>query len=93
MGGFGLSAVPSDPIPEFAITQARVVLAAMRPHRLVDERREAAGLVPEHAGDEGRVRVGVDEDSPDIEKHGARTALGVHAFRSFWYCEDPTSGP
>ncbi|EDN80282.1 hypothetical protein ACTODO_00722 [Schaalia dentiphila ATCC 17982] len=37
--------------------------------------------------------MGIDEDATDIEKHGARTALGVHAFRSFWYCEGPTTDP
>ena len=55
----------------------------MGPHRLIDESREITRAVAEQFGDSVGVRVGVDEDTTDIEKHGARTALGVHAFRSF----------
>ena len=65
----------------------------MRPHRLVHERCEAARAIPKQFGDRLWVWVGIDEDATDIEKHGARTALGVHAFRSFWYCKDPTADP
>ena len=55
----------------------------MGPHRLINERRETSGAVAEQLGDSMRVWVSVHEDATDIEKHGARTALGVHAFRSF----------
>ena len=65
----------------------------MGPHRLIDERRETSRTIAEQLSDSVRVRVSIHEDTTDIEKHGARTALSVHAFRSFWYCEGPTTDP
>ena len=55
----------------------------MGPHRLVNERRKTTRTITEQLSDSVRVRVSIHEDTTDIEKHGARTALSVHAFRSF----------
>ena len=82
-GGSSCPQSPAIRVPKVPVGQAGVVVAAVCPHCLVDECCEASRFVSEHAGDDGGIGVRVNEDSPDIEKHGARTAWGVHAFRSF----------